>query len=97
MEKNQTMTDEQLARERQVDAGEQDAALRDDRHAVERDALVSDGGALLLLPVGLAPLALGEGTCERLGPSRVDRRVATGEEAARFDELDAHYDLWRPL
>ncbi len=85
------MPDEQLARVGGVDPCELDAAPRDDRHAVERDPLVGDRRALLLLPVRFAVAALHQIAGDRLRPGEVDGRVGAGEQATGLDQLRAHY------
>ena len=79
--------------ELRVDARVLHAAARDDRHAEERDPLVGDDGALLLLPVRLAVAALAEVAGDRLRPRRIDGRVHPGEQPARLDELGAHHGV----
>ena len=87
---DERVADEQLARERHVEARELGAPPRHDRHAEEGDLLGDDGGTLFLLPPRLAELTLGEVARERLGPRGVDDGDRAGEEAARLDELGGH-------
>ena len=87
---DERVAQEQLARERPVEAGELHAAPRDDLDAEEGHLLVGGCRARRLRPVRLAQLTLGEVARERLGPRRVDRGDRAREQAGGLDELGRH-------
>ena len=77
---HQRVPDEQLPRDLGVDAAIGDAPGHHERHAVERDLLVGQHGALLARPVRLAVGPLEQMCGQRLDPLRLDApEVATPE------------------
>ena len=88
---------EQLAGQLGVARAEGYDAVRDQRDAVQRDALVGHRGGPLGRPVRLAELPLDQVTAEALGPERVDGGVLPAPEPARLDELGRHHEVRRLL
>ena len=87
---HERVPDEQLARQHRVDATEAGLAPRDERYAVERDALQGDRSGSLSLPVGFGIRPLDQVRAETLRPGRVDARVGARPQPGGLDELGRH-------
>ncbi len=92
---DQGVADEQLTRQRPVDAVVADRAARDDRQPVEGDRLRGDGAPGATVPARLAVRTLDEVGADPLRPLRLHRRHATGPHPTGLHQLGSHHPPWR--
>ena len=94
---HERVADEELAGVGGVDALVAHPPLRDDREAVERDALVDRRPTTLRFPPRLAVAAGDEVGRDALDPIGLDRRHRARPKPVRLDELRGHHPLGAAL